>query len=224
MLTLREFERVFALEVLGPYHNEVHSTLGKAPAAAWTDPLSAADPPRLPDEPAGFVLDFLPFEERVVRREGVRLFNTLYFDGALAPLLDRADRRCRVKYDPHSMDAVFVELPEGGHLRILCADLGRPALSLWEQRAATRTLREEGRRGVDEAAVAMAVEEQRRVLAQAHDTSKAARRTAARSAANRSLSRVSPAPQSVTSEIDREEEARIPPVVIDEAWKTEFLP
>ena len=77
---------------------------------------------------------------------------------------------------------------------------------------------------MDEAAVAMAVEEQRRVLAQAHDTSKAARRPAARSAANRSLSDVSPAPQSVASEIDCEEEARIPPVVLDEAWKTKFLP
>ena len=224
VLTLREFERVFALEVLGPYHNEVHSTLGKTPAAAWTDALATIDQPRLPDEPAGFVLDFLPFEERVVRREGVRLFNVLYFDGTLAPLLDRADRRCRVKYDPRSMDAVFVELPEGGHLRVPHADLGRPALSLWEQRAATRLLREEGRRSVDEAAVATAVEEQRRVLAEAHSTSKAARRLAARSPANRVMSDVSPAPQSIVSETDSEEEARIPPVVVDDSWKTEFLP
>lgn len=191
---------------------------------AWTDALATIDQPRLPDEPVGFVLDFLPFEERVVRREGVRLFNVLYFDGTLAPLLDRADRRCRIKYDPHSMDAVFIELPEGGHLRIPCADLGRPALSLWEQRIATRTLREEGRRGVDEAAVATAVEEQRRVLAQAHSTSKAARRLAARSPASRLISDVLPVAQSVVSEPDSEEEAHIPPVVVDDIWKTEFLP
>ena len=30
VLTLREFERIFALEVLGPYHNELHSALGGA--------------------------------------------------------------------------------------------------------------------------------------------------------------------------------------------------
>ena len=41
VLTLREFERIFALEVLGPYHNEVHSALGTTPAAAWTDGVAA---------------------------------------------------------------------------------------------------------------------------------------------------------------------------------------
>ena len=91
------------------------------------------------------MLDFLPFEERVIRREGVRLFNVTYFDGALAPLLDSNERSCRVKYDPHNMSAVFVELPTGGHLRVPCADLGRPPVTLWEQRAATRTLRKAGR-------------------------------------------------------------------------------
>jgi len=225
VLTLREFERVFALEVLGPYHNEVHSALGKTPAAAWADGLATVGKPGLPDEPAGFVLDFLPFEERVVRREGVRLFNVLYFNGALAALLDRADRRCRVKYDPRRMDAVFIALPEGGHLRVPCADLGRPAISLWEQRAATRALREQGRRTVNEAAVSVAVEEQRRVLVEAHSSSKAARRASTRSPASRDRIQVSQAlRQQAAVEAGAEEEARIPPVVIDEAWKTEFLP
>ena len=174
VLTLAEFERHFALEVLGPYHNEVHSGLGKTPAGAWAAGIAASGVHRDPEEPASFVLDFLPFEERVVRREGIRLFNVTYFDGALAPLLDRGDRRCRVKYDPGSMDAVFVELPEGGHLRVRCADLGRPAVSLWEQRIADRALRDEGRRTIDEAAVATAIEEQRRVLAGAQAASKSA--------------------------------------------------
>jgi putative transposase len=222
VLTLGEFERVFALEVLGPYHNEVHATLGKSPAAAWADVGAGEDRARVPDEPISFVLDFLPFEERVVRREGIRLYNVLYFDGALAPLLDRADRRCRIKYDPHSMEAVFVELPGGGHLRVPCADLGRPAISLWEQRTATRALRSAGRRSVDEAAVATAVEEQRRVLAEAHTTSKAARRMAARSPAHRSTSEFSRSPQAAEA-ADSEAEARIPSVIIGDAWKTEFL-
>lgn len=224
VLTLREFERVFALEVLGPYHNEVHSALDKTPAAAWNDALAAAEQPRLPAAPTGFVLDFLPFEERIVRREGIRLFNVLYFDGTLAPLLDRPDRRCRVKYDPRSMDAVFVELPEGGHLRVPCADLGRPATSLWEQRTARRALREEGHRTVNKAAVDAAVEEQRRVLAIAQATSKAARRAANRSLSTPLTSGSSPPPQSAAGEAEIEEAARIPTFVIGDAWKTEFLP
>jgi putative transposase len=228
VLTLREFERILALEVLGPYHNEVHSTLGKSPATAWRDGLAAAGSMRQVDDPAAFVLDFLPFEERVVRREGVHLFNVAYFDGALAPLLDRPNRRCRIKYDPRSMDAVFVELPEGGHLRVPCADLGRPPISLWEQRAATRLLRAEGRRGVDESAIIEAVEEQRRVLAAAQLSSKAARRAAARLPDGQPVwvtppRTASPAPAPAPAP-ESELEARVPPVATADAWKTEFLP
>jgi putative transposase len=222
VLTLSEFERILALEVLGPYHNEVHSALGTSPAAAWQEGLAAAGNVRQVADPAAFVLDFLPFEERVARREGIRLFNVTYFDGGLAPLLERADRRCRVKYDPRNMDAVFVELPEGGHLRVPCADLGRPPISLWEQRAATRLLREEGRRGVDETAILEAVAEQRRVLAAARISSKAARRAAARLPGDQSLG-VTP-PRVEPPEPEDERTARVPPVAPDDVWKTEFLP
>ena len=224
VLTLAEFERFLALEVLGPYHHEVHSALGKAPAAAWDDAITRFGERRQPDDPASFVLDFLPFEERTVRREGVRLFNVLYFDGALAPLLDQPDRRCRVKYDPYSMDVVFIELPGGGHLRLPYADLGRPAATLWEQRAAHRALREEGRRTADGAAVTTAIKEQRRVLAEAQAKSKSARRALARLPAPATPVEVPAATTgTVPGVADDEEAAQVPPVVEDEAWRTEFL-
>ena len=221
ILTLGEFERHFILEVLGPYHNDVHSALGKTPAAVWAEAVATSGELRQPDDAASFILDFLPFEERVVRREGVRLFNVLYFDGALASLLDRADRRCRVKYDPRSMDAVFVELPEFGHLRVPCADLGRPAVTLWEQRQAQRALRDEGRRTIDEGAMFAAIDEQRRLLAEAQATSKAARRASARLPAGRHSTEV-PANAPTASE-DNDIDAQVPPVIEDEAWRTEFL-
>ena len=149
VMTLREFERVLALEVLGPYHNDLHSALGMTPAAKWVAALAAGGDVRLPVDPAAFVLDFLPFEERGGQARGGRLFNIAYFDGGLAPLLDSTNRSCRVKYDPCDMSSVFVELPGSGHLRVPYADLGRPPVSLWEHRAAVRTLREQGRAGVD---------------------------------------------------------------------------
>ena len=224
VLTLAEFERHFALEVLGPYHNEVHSGLGKTPAGAWAAGIAASGVHRDLEEPASFVLDFLPFEERVVRREGIRLFNVTYFDGALAPLLDRGDRRCRVKYDPGSMDAVFVELPEGGHLRVRCADLGRRAVSLWEQRIADRALRDEGRRTIDEATVATAIEEQRRVLAGAQAASKSARRALTRlPGASSPAAAPHSSAQAAAGEADEETDARVPQVLDDDAWRTEFL-
>jgi putative transposase len=219
VLTLREFERIFIAEVLGPYHNEQHTALGMTPAAKWADALSSTGGVSLPSDPATFVLDFLPFEDRIVRREGVRLFNVTYYDGGLASLLDRPDRSCRVKYDPRDLSAVFVELPGEGHLRVPYADLSRPPISLWEHRAAVQRLREQGRAGVDEAAIFAAIAAQRETLAAAQAKSKAARRAMAR------MPRTAPkGPAREVRPPDATDHAQVPTVDSTEAWMTEFLP
>ena len=226
ILTLREFERIFALEILGPYHNDLHTGLGKSPAAAWETGVTRSATPRLPADDGAFVLDFLPFEDRVVRREGVRLFNVQYFDGALAPLLEDPNRTRRVKYDPRDISAVFVELPEGGHIRVPYADLGKPPVSLWEQRDAVRRLREQGRKTVDEHAIFLAISERRQVLTEAEAKSKAARRAIARVPAARAPTAAEHRAANGASAPDdglTADDATVPSVAEDEAWKTEFL-
>jgi putative transposase len=210
VLSFREFERIFVLEVLGPYHNEVHTTLGRTPAAAWREGTTdltlrgSADADTL-------LLDFLPFEERTVRRDGVRLFNVLYQDGALAHLVDAGGGRLRVKYDPRDLSAVFVELSTGDHIRVPYADIGRPSVTLWEHRLAIKRLREEGRRTVDEYAIFAAIEEQRRVLAEAYDRSKSARRAIVRAglAAEQVAGERRP-PSSTAAESSDDPDARVP--------------
>jgi putative transposase len=179
ILSFREFERILALEVLGPYHNEIHSALGRPPASAWAAVASGVKP-RDPANAMNLLRDFLPFEERIVRRDGVRLFSILYQDGALAHLVDHGAGKLRVKYDPRDLSAVFVELPGGDHVRVPYADMGRLPITLWEHREATQRLRAEGRRSIDEHAIFAAVAEQRRVLMEAQSRSKAARREIAR--------------------------------------------
>lgn len=178
-LSFREFERIFALEVLGPYHNEVHRVLGATPAAKWSQALKQREPRRPPNAQA-FMLDFLPFEERVVRRDGVRLFNIQYQDGGLAHLLGQTPDRLRVKYDPRNLSTVFVELPDGDHVRVPYADLRREPITLWEHREALRRLREEGRRTIDEHAIFSAIREQRDILDTARHASRQARRSVVR--------------------------------------------
>lgn len=232
ILTLREFERIFAMEVLAIYHNEVHSGLGKTPLAAWTEGIAKTGEPRLPPDPEAFVLDFLPFEERIVGREGIRLFNVTYYDGILASLVGSSDRKRRVKYDPRDMSAVFVEMPDGSHVRVPYADLGRPAVSLWEHRATMRQLREEGRGTVNEDAIFRAIEDNRQTVASAQVQSKAARRILARSLGGRpeaslpeqfaprhSSSRPS---TKVGSHVD--DDAQVPEANEDDTWLTEILP
>ncbi len=43
VLTFREFERYLALEILGPYHNDGHSALGRTPMSAWTEGTAGLD-------------------------------------------------------------------------------------------------------------------------------------------------------------------------------------
>jgi putative transposase len=179
VLSFREFEHILALEVLGPYHNEIHSALGRTPASAWTEGMAKVTL-RSPANATVFLRDFLPFEERIVRRDGIRLFGIAYQDGGLAHLVDHSPGKLRVKYDPRDLSAVFVELLTGDHVRVPYADLSRQPITLWEHREATQRLRREGRRTVDEHAIFTAVAEQRRLLLEAQERSKSARRAVAR--------------------------------------------
>jgi putative transposase len=208
VLSFREFERILALEVLGPYHNEIHSALGRTPASAWTEGMASVTV-RSPADAAVFLRDFLPFEERVVRRDGVRLFGIVYQDGGLAHLVDHGPGKLRVKYDPRDLSAVFVELLTGDHVRVPYADLSRQPITLWEHREATQRLRREGRRTVDEHAIFAAVAEQRRLVLAAQERSKSARRAVARIDEAARATRA-PTPQGEGQGIESEEDAKVP--------------
>jgi putative transposase len=221
VLSFREFERILTLEVLGPYHNEIHSALGRTPAAAWADGVSGMTL-RDPAAAAALLRDFLPFEERIVRRDGVRLFGIVYQDGGLAHLVDQGPGKLRVKYDPRDLSAVFVELPAGDHVRVPYADISRLPITLWEHREAIQRLRAEGRRSVDEHAIFAAVTEQRRMLLEAQSRSKAARRALAR-VENAARTTKPPKPKGVgQGEELQDAEAKVPMPIEGEGSGVEF--
>lgn len=77
-LTLRELERYIALEVVGSYHQSIHSGLGRPPIAVWREDEGEI-PLRLPQDRMRFWLTFLPEEERTLRPDGIHLFGLRYF-------------------------------------------------------------------------------------------------------------------------------------------------
>ena len=92
-LTLVELERWLALQVGGVYHQSVHSSILKPPAAAWMDGLARRrKAPRKPEDAQTFFLDFLPEEWRLIRRDGIRMFNIHYWDNVLSPLAGRSSK------------------------------------------------------------------------------------------------------------------------------------
>ena len=181
VMTLDELERWLALQIVGRYHAEVHGSLLLPPIAAWRDAVAARPQPlRFPYDDTQFLYDFLPFEERSVRRDGVRFFGLRYWDDVLSPWAGRLDRRLRVKYDPRDLSCVFVEGPDGEHWPVRFADLRRPRITLGEHRMALTALRERGVRLIDEQLIFDTVEAQRELVETAAAATKSARRQAAR--------------------------------------------
>ncbi|MCR5860536.1 transposase family protein [Mesorhizobium sp. J428] len=77
-MTMDELERWMALEITR-YHADRHGTLGIPPLAAWHEAAALRDRPvRHPHDLAGFMVDFLPSVDRLVRRDGIHLFGLRY--------------------------------------------------------------------------------------------------------------------------------------------------
>ncbi len=180
-MTLEEIERWLAHAIVGVYHRELHRGIGTTPLAAWERgivgdterpgrgaPVQVADPRR-------FLLDFLPFELRLVRREGVFLHSIGYWSDVLRTWIGERERMM-VRYDPRDLSRVHLLAPDGRYYDLSYRDLRRPAISLWEHRLALKRLREEGRAQVDEEAIFEAIDAMRGIADRASAASKRARR------------------------------------------------
>lgn len=180
-MTLDELEEWLALQIVGRYHAQIHSGLQLPPVSAWNDAVAARRHPlRLPHDRERFLQDFLPFEERGIRRDGVHLFGLRYWDDVLSPWAGRSAHRMRVRYDPRDLSCVFVEGPDGTNWPVRFADLRRPRITLGEHRMARAELKERGVKAVDEQLIFDTVERQRQLVDAAGHKTRSARRHAER--------------------------------------------
>lgn len=180
VMTLRDLETYLALEIVGAYHARIHKALDMPPTAVWNTRIGETKV-RIPSDPRQSLIDFLPLGQRVLQRDGLHLFHIRYWSDELRWLMDRDRRRLTVKYDPRDLSCVFVATGEG-YLEARPADRTRPAIALWEQRAARRALRAEGRRALDEELIFSTILAQRALVDEATRVTKAMRRDGARRA------------------------------------------
>lgn len=141
-------------------------------------PLPARAGRRISETPgAGFLIDFLPFEERNVRRDGVHLFGLRYWDDVLSP---QAGGPCkiRVRYDPRDLSTVYVEAPDGSTWPIRFANLDWPRITLGEHRQALASLRQRGVRSVDADLIFKTIDGQRQIVELAGRQTRSMRRIA----------------------------------------------
>jgi len=176
-LTMAELEQWLTLEICEQYHRRVHKGLRCSPMAAWDAAVRGehAQPRALPEQPDQFLISFLPFEQRKLRRDGLHLFNIRYWDNVL-PSIMHLGAPVVVRYDPRNLSRVFVMGPDQRYFPVPYADLSLPPITLWEHRAALTKLREQGDSAPSQMAIFAAVTAQRALIEQATSKTKAVRR------------------------------------------------
>jgi putative transposase len=131
-------------------------------------PQHALDPRRV-------LIDFLPLERRLVRREGVVLHGIAYWSDVLSTWIGERHKMI-VRYDPRDLSRIYLLAPDGTYYDLPYRDLYQPAISLYERRSALKRLREQGHRAFDESALFSAVDSMRRITEHASKQTKLARR------------------------------------------------
>jgi putative transposase len=182
-LTLAELQRWMALAV-ACYHGEPHAGLGgRTPAGVWAEKVAESGVPGTVTNETAFLVDFLPVIRRSLTRTGFQLDHVQYYSDALKPLIAHRSRLDRVvlRRDPRDISRIWALHPETGeYLEVPYRTWSRPAISLWEQRAAVARLRERGRAEVDENALFSMVEQMRHIIDTATVASRHARRNSER--------------------------------------------
>ena len=145
-LTLGELERWLAMEISQRYHHSEHRGLhGATPTSAWLARADGSVRTLAPGADASlhFLIHFMPVVPRTIQADGLTLFYIRYWHPIFAAWRETR-RAVRVRYHPEDLSCVFVSVDGKSCIRATYADTRRPAISLWEQRAAVKALREQG--------------------------------------------------------------------------------
>lgn len=169
-LTLQEFEQWLALEIAQRYHHEEHRGLnGATPASTWSSRCTSNPVKKLAtdgDVALKFLIHFMPVLQRTIQADGLTIFYIRYWHPIFVAWRE-GRKRVFVRYHPDDLSLVYVSVDGKHYVEARYADLRRPAISLWEQRAAVRAVKAAGSRKLSEAFLFKAIEEQRRIVERA---------------------------------------------------------
>jgi len=195
-MTLSEFERWLSILIVEIYHQRLHSELGITPLQKYEEGIFGTDerpgrglPERLLDE-TELRLTFMPYAERTVQPHGLVIDEIQYYDDVLKPWIHSTDphettgkrkRKFIVRRDPRDISRVYFYDPElKRYFAIPYRNTVHPPISVWELREVRRTLKEEGRKSVNEDLIFDAYNRLRVLEAEAVHETKKARRAAQR--------------------------------------------
>ncbi|HEX7684699.1 MAG TPA: Mu transposase C-terminal domain-containing protein [Trinickia sp.] len=131
-----------------------------------------------PDAALRLLINFTPVARRSIQQDGLTIFHIRYWHPVFT--VWRADRRSvRVRYHPEDLSRVYVSADGKHYIEARYAELCRPSITLWEQRAAVRWLREQDHPRLSEVLLFKAIEQQREIVQRAARQARRGRTSAA---------------------------------------------
>lgn len=163
-MTLSELELWFTVFVVYCYHHRAHKGINEVPPiklySQYVHGTSVQPGIGLPapvEDEENFRLDFTPYVERTVQRQGVVIDNIHYYAPTLRRWVESDDaasgkgRKFIFARDPRDISVVYFLDPEThSYCPIPYFNSTREAISLWELRAAVDRLKEDPANHVDE--------------------------------------------------------------------------
>lgn len=194
-LTLRELETELVDFFVNKYHLRPHKGIGVPPLKKWERGITGTDDEPgvglmpIPGDRTRLQIDFMPSDMRTVQRYGIQWDNIFYYDPVLDSYINATDpgderekRKFLVRRDPRDISKIYFCDPATDlYVPVPYRNIGYPAISLFELKEVRKRLTEEGIRDIDEALIFDRLERSRKRVAQAVETSKAARKAQARS-------------------------------------------
>ncbi|XZG70526.1 Mu transposase C-terminal domain-containing protein [Chitinibacteraceae bacterium HSL-7] len=189
-MTLDEFERWFTVFVVEVYHQRAHKGISNVPPIKLYEQAILGTPERpgigLPQPVADeerLQLDFLPYVERTIQEYGVLIDNIHYYADVLRPWIharDEANAKLKRRFifarDPRDISVVyFLDPSTRSYAAIPYRDSSRPAISLWELRAAVKRLEENDLTQPNEDLIFAGIRRMREIESNAIGTTKAAK-------------------------------------------------
>jgi len=172
VMTFKEYEKWLLLYITKIYHKRRHSSLGMSPEEKLKEGIfgtreheGTGYPPK-PSNPQSILIDFLPFFQRTVQRNGVNIDGLNYYDSVLRSCINTIDQKTgkKKKYifkrDPRNISYVwFYDEDTQEYYKIPLANQSIPDMSLWEYKATKKLLKQKGITQADDRDIIAAYEE-----------------------------------------------------------------
>lgn len=193
-LTLSELEHWLMVAITKYYHQKLHTGIELPPLKQYEGGVTLMKHDgvmfnQIHNERA-FLIDFLPAEQRLLRRDGFMLDHIAYYSNALRPMISEREKygKFLIRRDPRDLSRIYVCLPEDkGYLEIPYRMLSNPAISLFEHRIALKRLHDRGKQAVDEGALFRAIDEIRGIVKISATKTRSARRKRTRMSENQKV-------------------------------------